>query len=1025
MTTQNKISEEYFKIKLLAFLHDPPEKALNIQRHEERARAYLNNLVDGYDEAWTENKGRIKNADIWASIADRMQLPSGREKDFHVGNNLCFIHPLSGESKPLNIKAENGKLIHSINQDTIRDILTTEFKRLEKKFGRNHKRLYFRTWYALKNKLASSYPELTLLPADTRNPNHTIFNHMDLTAAYAGATINPYDPKTGDNPYLFTFWTQGIQDFIAGARASRDLWAGSYMLSWLIAHVIAMFVRDLGPDCIIVPELRHQQMISWLVFQNDSIDESESQNYFEDLGFEPDKIEEVLDFEKFFIPNLPNNFTALIPESYLKNIESKISATLDKLYTEIGNNTQAGFQKDFGSVLARFDVELTQADFVRDLKNAFSWNFAALRIPDESSPYCEFYRDAVGSKYRIENKEHDLVDLVLQRADLIDPEKRYGKGKKEFLSQLWPLYMQHLAHLRKQKKGWRKFRPHQGAPKDKCTLTGFSEVIGPVGHKDCRKFWEECHRRNPIVLHASEKLCPLGVTKRFFFKYYLKNQVSKTKQYDKDIRYLESYPSLEEISLSRFKEDVRRYQEKSEHAREILNLATSLVDASDRLLKDDRVREHRAVLEDRLFSKHRWIERDDTEENFQQLKNFWRLSHVFFNRDRFKTSLKLETAENSNLDFWKDTIVVGEDFKKLLKKLNKEVREFQKELSSGKFEESSESLPFHSLGKYYAILFFDGDELSKWLQGHSVKALPHTEAIHPSIREPYRRLMQEHLSDEDFSTMEKFCAVTPAYHKAISEALANFSLNVVKEIVEDHYHGRLIFAGGDDVLAILSPESAFHCAKKIREIFGQDFMEKKLGNKTASTTPLLMGKNASGSAGIIFSPLKYPFGYALEKAREAEQSAKNFTRHCQKTDTEITRNAFCIDLLNMSGESLSFQGDWTSGFEEFVHVFLEAFNTSLSEKFPYLLRQALSGIKRFDDESFLEFLELEVKRILNQQEGSQEIDKETRANLMLRTKELWQSDLLKPAPKEEKTRFDRFLDFFNFVLRLHRMGREE
>ena len=37
-----------------------------------------------------------------------------------------------------------------------------------------------------------------------------------------------------------------VQDFIAQARSTRDLWSGSYLLSWLMAHAIKTVKPNIG-----------------------------------------------------------------------------------------------------------------------------------------------------------------------------------------------------------------------------------------------------------------------------------------------------------------------------------------------------------------------------------------------------------------------------------------------------------------------------------------------------------------------------------------------------------------------------------------------------------------------------------------------------------------------------------------------------------------------------------------------------------------------------------------------------------
>ena len=46
---------------------------------------------------------------------------------------------------------------------------------------------------------------------------------------------------------LLLFQLGPVQEFIAQARSTRDLWSGSYMLSWLVAHAICAVVERSFP----------------------------------------------------------------------------------------------------------------------------------------------------------------------------------------------------------------------------------------------------------------------------------------------------------------------------------------------------------------------------------------------------------------------------------------------------------------------------------------------------------------------------------------------------------------------------------------------------------------------------------------------------------------------------------------------------------------------------------------------------------------------------------------------------------
>ena len=56
---------------------------------------------------------------------------------------------------------------------------------------------------------------------------------------------------------LLVFQLGPVQDFIAQARSTRDLWSGSFMLSWLMAHALNAVVREgqLRNEDVIMPSI--------------------------------------------------------------------------------------------------------------------------------------------------------------------------------------------------------------------------------------------------------------------------------------------------------------------------------------------------------------------------------------------------------------------------------------------------------------------------------------------------------------------------------------------------------------------------------------------------------------------------------------------------------------------------------------------------------------------------------------------------------------------------------------------------
>src|SRR5438093_6880985 len=63
---------------------------------------------------------------------------------------------------------------------------------------------------------------------------------------------------------LFSFTIAGIQDFLAASRTTRDVWNGSYMLSWLSFKAAEAVCRQISSNptaafnAVIFPDFRSQ-----------------------------------------------------------------------------------------------------------------------------------------------------------------------------------------------------------------------------------------------------------------------------------------------------------------------------------------------------------------------------------------------------------------------------------------------------------------------------------------------------------------------------------------------------------------------------------------------------------------------------------------------------------------------------------------------------------------------------------------------------------------------------------------------
>ncbi len=151
--------------------------------------------------------------------------------------------------------------------------------------------------------------------------------------------------------------------------------------------------------------------------------------------------------------------------------------------------------------------------------------------------------------------------------------------------------------------------------------------------------------------------------------------------------------------------------------------------------------------------------------------------------------------------------------------------------------------------------------------------------------EPPRYLAVLHLDGDNMGTMLGKVANIQA-HQHFSRAISDFA-GSVSAIVEQHYQGRLIYAGGDDVLALLPVWQALDCANELRNAFSAHLTQAGIQNATAS-------------AGISIAPYDYPLDLALESARQAEKQAKE----------DLGRNA--VVVLENRGQVRPAGAKWTN-----------------------------------------------------------------------------------------------------------------
>src|SRR5581483_1062431 len=92
------MTQDIWEDLLLAYLHDPPDKAADILNHVARACQYAEAVLDR-----NVDPGELKlRADVQASVVERFPAPHWKHLSVSpVGDRLLIRHPLSGSSREL------------------------------------------------------------------------------------------------------------------------------------------------------------------------------------------------------------------------------------------------------------------------------------------------------------------------------------------------------------------------------------------------------------------------------------------------------------------------------------------------------------------------------------------------------------------------------------------------------------------------------------------------------------------------------------------------------------------------------------------------------------------------------------------------------------------------------------------------------------------------------------------------------------------------------------------------------------
>ena len=249
----NEKERKLFLLKTAALLHDPPHKPWILlgkykiegdgsdrEKHEIEASNLSKKILEGTVlEKASEMLFReeVKRADILASSQDRFLLAGRVEGVWGTTELRNMFRPkfrYRGE-KPSKEKIKD--FANEMNQ-ILRKIKDVKL-----------------AYHVLFSLIEPLWFEKTgsIGPADTRVPNHSIFDHLYATASMINWTATGKNEEEG---LMIAIDLAGIQSLVKSARKLSDYWAGSWLVSALAWALVREFVEEYGPDVLVVPTAR-------------------------------------------------------------------------------------------------------------------------------------------------------------------------------------------------------------------------------------------------------------------------------------------------------------------------------------------------------------------------------------------------------------------------------------------------------------------------------------------------------------------------------------------------------------------------------------------------------------------------------------------------------------------------------------------------------------------------------------------------------------------------------------------------
>lgn len=888
-------TSHFWRLKVAALLHDPAEKALVLFRdpsgHEGGSVAELFKTMELHLSK--SEKEIVRTADHWAAAADRPQFPKEKDGGYQNWARVDFTkcpvlkHPLTGQ--PYEIKGD----LREVDVQDIKSVSAAHFEACIVRDGGGQidwEKTYLSLWRKAPEPPRADAQKLGqlwgILPADTRIPDHSIWEHTRLTSAFSGAMAG------GEHPALFTLTFGPVQSWIAQARSTSDLWAGSHLFSRICWEGLKVLCKDFGPDAVVYPVLHGVPLVDlWLEQQGVKL---------------PDDLEwksTLTDANPLFAAALPNRFVAIVPASSVAGLAERVTSAMRAWVREAAKQAVELLGEKVGLLAEQLKSASQQAEeqfrgFPQVYWSSASWETITRTPNDRFDP--SLLEKALAAFYpAMPNKgKPGFLGLpawqLLSKEILLEGTSFYDPNPGVLYPAVYDLSDRLLASAKN-------LRPDLQLVQNgyRCSLCGEREWLThdrslldrPPGNRS-GTLWSLLSDKAPGLSKRGEHLCALCSLKRLWPEIFCK-----------ELKACGIYSARYVVSTH----------------------TMALTTTMERMLDTEPVKTK---------------EWQDLEKIVSEKKN-----------SLFDAALPKKLALQVNRRGPRAQI-----FKKLptlLDLLRDEGDEKQVEKIGNLIGAISGARP----ETYYGLILLDGDNMGAWISGMEPEFLTqYRDSWHPVILQGIMQINSAGKNTALAQYLDSPRAPSPARHSAISSALNVFALKVARFVVEDLFKGRVLYAGGDDLLAMVSVDDLLGVMDSLRCAYSgmepdqsvTSLWDKKeanrlrLGNGYAyldNRLICLMGPRATVSMGAVIAHHTAPLGGVLRSLRQAEQRAK-----------EAGRDAFSLSIVKRSGGAISFTAKWdakgppTRSVLGVLGEMGRAFREKLSRRASYHLISWLEGV---------------------------------------------------------------------------------